>query len=400
MKASREWLALLLLCWLLILAGLQGWITGRTLLPVDDLGGVLYPRNPYVSTAETARDLWHLRTLERPAFHELRSYFLRTSAAQPGLTYHQDVFSLTLEGRLLPKHPLLPSFLGAVFYGLAGSAGFWLMEQLLIVALALSGYSVARSLGAGVSPALAAMALLLFGTKVFWFYSWNFSYDLLGASLILGGLALLPGRPMLAGVLWGLALHIRITHAVFFPFLLVACHPWSRPFPRQWLACTFSCLVVALPHFLYGALYFGDALRGSYSRVPIYSQGTEWLDTSSMHFSWSYLREAVARLAGAGHESVLIAYPTLLALPVALWRIFTPRHSHSTRRKSLGIAFAALASLLLHLSYSYWIGSGGDRFVLAAVCLVLPLTALAWPPTKAASSSTPQPLPPEQALPS
>lgn len=385
MTVSRPRLALALLCWLLLLAGLQGWWSGRAYLPSDDLGGVLYPRNPYVSTAETARHFWDFGTVERRAFHDLRSFFLQESAKQPGVAYHQDVFSLSLDGRLLPKHPLLPSILGAPFYGLAGTAGFWLMEQLVIVALALSGYRIARSM-AGELPSLAASALLIFGTKVFWFYSWSFSYDLLGASLILGGLALLPGRPVLTGLLWGLALHIRITHGILFPFLLLACHPWRGTLPTAWTRCTLACLAVALPHLAYSAICFGDVLRGSYSRVPVFHQGTEWLDAESMHLAWRHFLEAGSRLWGAGHESVLIAYPALLVLPWALGQLAKRGTESSLRRKALWMVTGALASLLLHLSYSYWIGSGGDRFVLAAACVVLPLTALAWDRPKSVPS--------------
>jgi len=381
MTLCRPLPALLLLIWLLLLVGLHGWGSGRPFLPVDDLGGALYPRNPYVSTAETARDLWRLGTLERPAFHELRAFFLRESAEHAGVEYRQDVFSLSLGGRLLPKHPLLPSLLGAPVYALAGTAGFWVMEQLVIVALAVSGYRVARSM-ADQGPSLVAAALLLLGTKVFWFYSYTFSYDLLGAALIVGGLALLPARPVVAGLLWGLALHIRVTHGILFPFLLLACHPWRGSVPRAWLCCTLACLLAALPHFIYGAAVFGDALRGSYARVPVFAAGTEGLDADSMHLSLGYLREAGERLLWGGRESVFFAYPALAALPWALGGMIRPHTSGEVRRKAAWITAGALASLVLHLSYSYWIGSGGDRFVLAAACVVLPLLALGMGPSK------------------
>lgn len=357
--------ALALLFFVLGLVGAGYHFIGIRYLPQVDYEGVAYPPNPYVSTAETAKDLWDLGTLERPHFRVLQRHFLELSRIHPEKTYRPDVFSETLDGRLMPKHPVLPSILVAPFYGLLGPAGIWLFEQFVIGVVLVCLYRIASGMS-GPGEAFWVAVLVAIGTNLIWYYSYTFSYDLLGAALVLAGLVVLPLRPLAAGCLWGLSLHLRITHVLLFPFLLAACHPPRRGCWSAWLRCTLGCLAVVAPLWAVNHLVYGDALRGAYARAVNLRQGVVLLDRDSMHFSPVYFREAALRLFG-GRESLLVTYPVLVLLPLALWGLLP---GGAARTKAAWLLAGGAFSILVHLGYSYWFGAGGDRFVLAAVLVM------------------------------
>lgn len=358
--------ALVLLFFVLGLLGAGYRFIGIPYLPLVDYEGEAYPPNPYVSTAETAKDLWRLGTLERPYFRVLQGHLLELSRIHPEKTYRPDVFSETLDGRLMPKHPVLPSILAAPFYGLLGGAGIWLFEQLAVAAVLVCLYRISAGMSRPAEAFWVVVAAAV-GTNLIWYYSYTFSYDLLGAALVLAGLMVLPLRPLAAGCLWGLSLHLRITHVLLFPFLLLACHPTRRGCGSAWLRCILGCVAVVLPVWVANHLVYGDALRGAYARAVNMRQGAILLDRDSMHFSPVYFREAVSRLFG-GRESLFVTYPVLVLLPVALWGLLP---GGGTRAKAAWLLAGGAFSILVHLGYSYWFGAGGDRFVLAAVLVMM-----------------------------
>lgn len=357
--------ALALLFFVLGLMGAGYHFIGIPFLPQVDHEGEAYPPNPYVSTAETAKDLWHLGTLERPHYQVLRGHFLELSRLHPDTTYRPDVFSETLDGRLMPKHPVLPSILVAPFYGLLGPAGIWLFEQLVIGVVLVCLYRVSAGMS-GPGEAFWVAVMVAVGTNLIWYYSYTFSYDLLGAALVLGGLVVLPLRPLAAGCLWGLSLHLRITHVLLFPFLLLACHPPRRGCLSAWLRCTLGCLAVVVPLWAVNHLVYGDWLRGSYARAVNMRQGVILLDRDSIQFSPVYFREVASRLFG-GRESLFVTYPVLVLMPLALWALLP---GGGARSKAAWLLAGGAFSILVHLGYSYWFGAGGDRFALVAVLVM------------------------------
>ncbi|MDX6765950.1 MAG: hypothetical protein SFU85_04085 [Candidatus Methylacidiphilales bacterium] len=366
--AHRIWM----LVALLVMMGAGYRVIGIAFLPVGKLEGVDYPFNPYISTAETAKDIWTRGTWQRPHFAVLHGHLMDLSKNRPDVTYRQDVYSRALDGRLLPKHPLMASLFGAPFYGMLGMPGIWLAEQLVLVGVLASVYALASRLSAPpAADVVGVMAVL--GTNLVWYYAYTFSYDLMGAGLVLAGVVVLPRRPLVAGLLWGLSLHFRVTHVILFPILLWGYLPAFRTNWKAWVWCGVGGAVMVVPLLWQNFMLFGDAVMGAYARVPTYRAGVELLDGNSMHFSWTYYREFAARLWG-GRESVFHTYPVMVLLPLALWGVVCARKN---QRQALALLGAGSASVVLHLGYSYWFGSGGDRFVLVAVLLFLPVWSLA-----------------------
>jgi len=159
--------------------------------------------------------------LERPEFYRLYAYFIEESRIHRDRTYRQDFFTEAADGRLLPKHPVIISVMAAPFYGWMGQVGFWVFQQLVLLALIISLYRVARDL-AGPEAALLTCALAAAGTNLVWYYSYNFSYDILGTMFIMAGLSYLKRYPLLAGTLFALSLYVRAANVVVLPFLVLA----------------------------------------------------------------------------------------------------------------------------------------------------------------------------------
>jgi hypothetical protein len=364
--------ALLTLLVLLTLIGLLSYIKGRPFLPIDFYDGVAYPRLPTVSTAETAKDLWNLGTLERPHFHKLYEYFLQQSKINANVAYRQDVFTETVAGHLLPKHPVVISVMAAPFYGIFGQAGFWIFQQLIILALIISFYRVAKDL-AGRDGALLACGLLTAGTNLVWYYSYNFSYDVLGAMFIMAGFFYLKKFPFLAGALFGLALYVRLANGIILPFLVLAYYPprvdrWASI--RPWFYVLIGCSIVLFPYLIFNRLIYGDALKGSYALTPIFVRGSVVYDENATQFAWKFFqKEAGDRLWGKP-ESLFFAYPALL-----LSIFLTPWMMHGAKSWFIFcLVLGGMSMILFFLSYRWWLEAHGDRFLLpAAFLLLLPM---------------------------
>jgi hypothetical protein len=356
------WLGFLLLT---IFFSFYSWYSGRILLPLDTYGECLYPRTPNVSTAETAKNLWDKGTLERKEFYALRDYFVKQSSVERTLGFRPDVFSVALDGRLLPKHPWLMSVLAAPFYGLFGQAGFWIFEQLALAGLFWGLYKMVEPY-AGARSAAILCSLVAVGTNLLYFYSYDFSYDVLGAALIIGGTALLRTHFFWAGLLLGASLHIRITNGVLIPFIIFAHYPFfhiKKCDWRPWLVTSAGVFLAWGPLLFINHHYFGDALRGPYARGIEMIQGQMVFDSTFLGLSWKYLTsEWQPRLL-----SILKTNPVFSLAPIG-WLLC---YRHKSKIYALTIASGGFLHLLVHLNYSYWIGSSGERFVIASILFML-----------------------------
>jgi len=315
-------------------------------------------------------------TLERPEFYRLYAYFIEESRIHRDRTYRQDVFTEAADGRLLPKHPVIISVMAAPFYGWMGQVGFWVFQQLVLLALIISLYRVARDL-AGPEAALLTCALAAAGTNLVWYYSYNFSYDIPGTMFIMAGLSYLKRYPLLAGTLFALSLYVRAANVVVLPFLVLACWPPGTDFRgilRPWILVMSGFLAVILPYLALNHLIYGDALKGNYSLIPVFAQGKVLYDVETTDFSWRFFREeALARLWGHP-ESVLYAYPGLFVSILSLpWILRLPGRE---RRFAVLLFLAGCSMIVLFFCYSGWLKAHGDRYVLPAAFLMLIPTAL------------------------
>lgn len=341
-------------------------------LPNMDFYGVSVPANPYISIAQTARHLAEAGSFHQPVFGEVRETLRKTSAEHPGILLRADLYAVARDGALWPKHCVLASLCAVPFYALFGNAGFWLLNQLLIFGLLFSAYHLAGLL-AGPRAALYACMILAVLSNLFWWYSYTFSYDVMGAACLLGGLALLPRLPAVAGVLWAAAVAVRAVHLLPLPFLYaVGLSLHQLPFRPTTARCAAGFLLGWIPLLLYHTLVFGAPLAGPYAGVEYFMDGRAHSDLSSHYFSWRCLAGDWRARLFSPQDGLFIAgsiWIFVLALPFLRPR----RHAAAF----WGLMAVACSFTVLMLCFSYWHGSGGDRFVLFATALMsLPAAVL------------------------
>lgn len=360
-------LAFFFLCTLLSSLGLGLYFFEIPFLPQTKMGDIYYPTLPTVSTAETAREIWEHGTIERPSYYKLDAYFKELSLGDPSQAYWQDVYGHSRSGALLPKHPLIISVIGAPFYGLFGYVGIWLLNQLFLLVLFFYLYRILHET-VTVYKSLFFCALAALSTSIIWRYTYSFSYDLLSTSLIISGFFYLKKFPFLAGLLFGLSLYVRMTNALFLPFLVLACYPvdWKNfSFIKSWSLCVFGFLSVVTPYLFTNFLVFGNAIKGSYTNVPVYLNGETFTDEKTGQFHWNFLLNEPIRLWG-NSDSLLNCYPLLLIILLLIpFLLFLPKQNYI-----IMITLGSLTQIGLFLCYSFWTGAGGDRFVQAAVLLL------------------------------
>jgi hypothetical protein len=360
---------ILVFFWAGLMAGIHLYV-GNAYLPTVEHQGTRFPANPLVATAMTAQHFWNTGSFNQPLFAQARGLAIELSKASPGSYIMPDLYATARDGSLWPKHCLLISILAAPFYGLGGTFGIWLFNQLLLSALFCAMLSLATQMTSP-RPAFYACALFTLLSKIFWASTYTLSYDVLAAACILGGMALFPRHAFLAGLLAAAAIWIRVTHVLFLPFLAIAgmWHYGLRPGSVEMRTLGLGLLAGCLPWMAFNAVVFGHPIGGSYQASDFYMDGTAYPDIGSHRFALSYLAENWRHRLFNLREGLLPFNPIYLVL------LFLPLARHHRHCKTLALLMAAaLAYALLMLCFSFWEDCGGDRFALASTALlVLPL---------------------------
>jgi hypothetical protein len=321
------------------------------------------PPGPIAAISEVARSLWRDGSLSPEyfyrSFQEAQELSLKTDSY-----VLQDVFALGKNNTLLPKHSLLSALLAAPFYGIFGDAGFWILQQLAILALVLSIYSLVRELTGDELP-LTTVISLFFLTQTL-LYSYQYSYDIHGAVLILGGLAVMQNRPIWGGVIMGLSLFVRPTHILIALPLLFAQYRQGLVLKNFAAAAAGMSVVVALFLFL-NSLMWGSPFKIAYSCLPAFDRGVLVLSQHPAGFEVRSLMTGWG-LKLFGKNGAITYNPALLLLPCVLWCLRGDPH-----RRWFGVILGtALLYSIYIFSYPMWDASHqGNRFLLPAVSLYL-----------------------------
>lgn len=319
---------------------------------------------------------------DAPAYVRIARVFLATGGVElpaPGdlRPAHQerldDVFgspvSMTVDGRYLPKHPVLFGALLVPGVAVAGVAGARVTALLLGSLLAgVAAATAARRYGV-VPSVVASCAVLLFspaGRNVLW----AINVDTAIALVWLGALLLADsGRPLGAGLLGGALLFLRPPALVLLSgaALLVAVRE-GRGLLRFAAGVLPSIAALAAVN----TVLWGAPWGSSYDRVAVVRDGTEALLGHSDQFTLPPLRGLALLLLDDG-GGLLATAPACL---VGLLGLLLP-----AGRDRLGVAAAASASafLLLISGYAFLalLPATTYRFALPLlVASVLPLAAL------------------------
>ena len=148
-------------------------------------GRPLFFQNPSLRVAETAISIWEHQTIVQPSYYKLYDELTAMSKTE-NKAYVQDVFSVGGDGQLVPKHCVMLAFIAAPMYGIFGWFGFWLLNQLVILAIVYSLFRLTSRLS-GKDTGLYTVAAVFVGTSTI-FSSYGMSYDLLARHVNRGGI--------------------------------------------------------------------------------------------------------------------------------------------------------------------------------------------------------------------
>ena len=243
-----------------------------------------------------------------------------------------------------PLFPYPPVFLLLVLPFATLSVGWSLLASQLVqfAALALAlrrlgGPTLFLLLGAMLAP--AASNNVLAGSNA-----------VLVAALIVGGIALLETRPLLAGALLGVVI-FKPQFFVLLPFVLIAARQGRA------LAGMIGC---ALALVLVSAAWFGPSLWLDWINVYLHPQAVAGINGTDWGHSWDDSVSTCVTLLGAPHSVALVAQVLAgLAGLAASWRAFRTGHPQrlaillcagllaSPHVSNYDLILAAIAALLL-----------------------------------------------------
>jgi hypothetical protein len=286
-----------------------------------------------------------------------------------GLEVHGTQVALGVRGEWYPKHPVLMSIASLPFFVLGGLNGA-LVFNVAVLLLLSAGVARAGDRLAGPPAGLIAAALILATTFVPQ-YVYNYSPDLFGTLLVVGGFAgLLGGRPALAGLLLAAAVWVKPTNLVFFAgggAYLVHDGGWRRGGDYLAGGLPVIAMVAALQHHMFGAPW-----HTGYDRTLVLADGVPALVTHRDFFDLPFWRGFLQQLFLPG-RGLLVAAPILwFLLPGSV--LFLRR-----RRAAAILTLSTCAALfLLMCKYRYWsYAHAGNRFLFPLLFLsVLPLSCL------------------------
>ena len=291
-------------------------------------------------------------------------------------------------GRGAVAYPPAPSIaaLPLVAAGIEVSLAARLLAATAFLLVLISAAALLRTRGASPRATVTAVGTLAVGSGL-WFLaavpsSW-YTAQLVGLVFGLGALLAGPRRPLLAGLLLGLATASRLPVGLGVAVLIGADLLRTSTPHRALLRAVLGGLPVALAWVALNLARFGDPFDNGYARIPGVSD-EPWFSEgiASLAYLPRSLEALLLRLPGSdgtmlvpdlGGMAIWIIAPAVLLLPLA----FRPARPSRTTVIASGAVVAALLPGLLHGSWGFT--QLGYRFAYDALPGVLMLTLAAAP---------------------
>ncbi len=289
------------------------------------------------------------------------------------LERHARQISLGARGEWYPKHPILMPLLSAPLLPILGMNAFLVFNVGVLVALALSLYKLCSLSARREAAALGALATILGSFLIL--YDYNYSPDLFACLLLtLAVIGVLRERPIVGGMLGGLAVLARTSNLFLLPLLglYVAWRAWGRPPGTAWRIAAFVS-AAAIPLLAQGALnaaMFGSPAISPYMRILDIQDSQPVLRSHVSDFDNPFWEGLRGQLLDRRHGLLFTAPILLAALPgFLLWL---------RKRPEQAILCLALGEFvfLLFCRYRWWNTSHeGNRFLMPTVALAAPAVA-------------------------
>lgn len=124
-------------------------------------GWAVTPLGPSFAIAETAKSIWESGSLS--SGHAMAVFDAAQALSQSdNSSVWQDVFAMDVRGNLVAKHSIISSVIAAPLFGVFGTLGFWLCQQIFFLALSFSIYRCVRALSGTPLPWTSLLAICFF----------------------------------------------------------------------------------------------------------------------------------------------------------------------------------------------------------------------------------------------
>lgn len=276
------------------------------------------------------------------------------------------------DGAWMPLHEPTLAVVSLPFYLAGGINGLLLFNILCAATLQTLIFLICRHVA---SPLLAFAATLLTGfTTLFLNYSYSYSLDLWGATLVVASFAaLLNRRPTLGGALLGFAIlsrHVTIVAAPGILLLLWFAEADERH--KSLLRFILGGLPFAAILFAYNIWAFGSPWQTSYHFWQLHTDGAlrvvDQLHTTFVN-PWKTGIISLVVDERSGLRGSIPAWPLLLAGMLFSFR----KHSGVM----LSLLVITLGHLLFFCRFEGYPGAPGNRYLMPVVALsALPIAAL------------------------
>lgn len=282
--------------------------------------------------------------------------FLREQTKKDDSTMWQDVFSLTHDGRVFPKHSLLSSLILVPFIAVFGIWGVSVLNVLVQTGTVVSIHRVASLLQPGI-PWTTSFLSVLIGTQIM-HYSGGVAYDSLGGFLVIAATAIVGSRPLVAGGLVGLAVFCRPVNVLYaaVPFLFAE----RRFFMRLVIGMSVPLVSFLIMNFF----LWGSPFTTAYQRLPMYQSGEPVITLVGVGFELRTLASDWGDKLFGSQRGLLLFNPILFCLPFLRW-------GELMDARRIGIILVCLSQSALVFAYDGWSASwGGNRYLCPAVWLL------------------------------
>jgi hypothetical protein len=282
---------------------------------------------------------------------------------------NEGFFALSHDKRIVPKHSVLLPILSIPFFVAFGKAGFLIFNVIQTFAL-IVGIMVL----AGKSLAARWLALVAYLSTPFLAYTFNYSPDVLGASLLAWSFVFaIDNKPIRCGFLAGLAVWAKIYLALLLlPLVLVL----MRPGWKSMLAAGLSALIALLPMLIINWHLFGSPFTTGYDRDARFTSDG-FIVTE--HYS-RFKQPILTGLANLLFDRRIGLFPT--AILWFLWPVGVVagwRANPQARRAIIAMTLSLLLNLLFFARYDEWDASEfGNRFLFPAIAFGFALQGALW----------------------
>ncbi len=323
------------------------------------------PEGPAFAIGEVSKNLWQNGSVSPTYFYEMYKVIQEESRSS-GNQYWQDIFSLGINGELYPKHSLISSMIGAIFYGVFGDWGFVIFQWICFLSILYAVISLSNQINRA-DNLTAATLILCLGTPLVG-YVLAYSYDLHAVALLLVGLNLAQKRPLWGAAVMSLAVFVRPSLLLLsFPLAFVNVRE-DNTMRSKMDAFWGSSLIIAL-WFFCNYLCWGSIFETAYSRVIGFDGGNPYLSKHPIGFNWQvFIASWDSKIWGAAgifpYSFVFVALP---------WSIFTA--ITGKKWNQIIMIVAGIAHTCYVFSYEMWhVSDFGNRLLLPVPVLFSILT--------------------------